>query len=304
MSAPEATYDPALVHRVAGVLRRIGRLYFRAQVEGLHHLPAGGFLGVGTHNGSVMMPDMFLWFAHYYLEHPHAPLYVLAHDLLAKGGALARAAARLGAVRAEPSAAERLLAAGARVMVYPGGDFDAEKPFHKRHRVEFAGRTGYARVAVRAGVPICPVVSVGAHEGLLILSDGQRLARALGLPRRLRLQVFPFMLCLPWMVFWGPPPFYLPLPTQITIRALPPVPTHALPGETEAETVARVDAQVRALMQRALDSMSHNRVPVLGRIRRPARLARLAFPYRAASWVARALASTMLSSMEQYVQPP
>lgn len=301
MSPPEASYDRALVHRVAGALRRIGRHYFRAEVEGLHHLPAGGFLGVGTHNGSVMMPDMFLWFAHYYREHPHTPLYVLAHDLLSKGGALARAAARLGAVRAEPSAAERLLAAGARVMVYPGGDFDAEKPFHARHRVEFAGRTGYARVAVRAGVPICPVVSVGAHEGLFILTDGQRFARALGLPRRIRLQVFPFMLCLPWVVFWGPPPFYLPLPTQITIRALPPVPTHALPGEVEAETVARVDAEVRSVMQRALDSMSHGRVPVLGRLGSAGRPAMI---YRAASWAARALASTMLSSMEQYVQPP
>jgi 1-acyl-sn-glycerol-3-phosphate acyltransferase len=264
MREPEHAYDAALVRRVAAALRRIGRIYFRARVEGLHHLPEGGFLGVGTHNGSVMMPDTFLWFASYHEAHPTTPMYVLAHDLLAKGGRLARAVAKLGALRAEPGAAARLLARGARVMVYPGGDFDAEKPFHKRHTVEFAGRTGYARQAIRAGVPICPVVSVGAHEGLFILTDGQRLARALGLPKRFRLQVFPFMFCLPWVVFWGVPPFYLPLPTQITIRALPPIDTKVRHGESEAEAILRIDAEVRSAMQAALTAMSRGRIPVVG----------------------------------------
>ena len=68
---------------------------------------------------------------------------------------------------------------------------------------------------------VVPVVSVGAHETLLVLWDGAPLARALGLDRSRRLQVFPLLLALPWGLFLGVPPLYLPLPAHIEMRVLP-----------------------------------------------------------------------------------
>ena len=61
-----------------------------------------------------------------------------------------------GAIRAAPGEALRTLARGHAVMVFPGGDFDAEKPFWRRDEVRFAGRRGWARLAIRAQVPVVP----------------------------------------------------------------------------------------------------------------------------------------------------
>ncbi|MFD6107216.1 1-acyl-sn-glycerol-3-phosphate acyltransferase, partial [Nocardia salmonicida] len=64
--------------------------------------------------------------------------------------------AKLGA---EPATGENALAALARgehVLVFPGGDVDAFKSWGERNRIIFDGRTGFARLAIRAGVPIVP----------------------------------------------------------------------------------------------------------------------------------------------------
>jgi 1-acyl-sn-glycerol-3-phosphate acyltransferase len=256
--------DPAYVARVAPRLRSILRAYFRTRVEGMHLLPDRPFLGVGTHNGSVLMPDMFVWMAEYAALDRRPPMVVLAHDLIFDGypRPLSRALARLGGVRADPSIAERALHEGHAVQVYPGGDFDAEKPFSQRHRVVFAGRTGYARLALRANVPIVPIVSVGAHETLIVITDGAKLAKFLRLPERIRLQVLPFGFCLPWGIFIGPPPGFLPLPAQITLRVLDAIEPEGDAGDEDA--VLELDRRVRAAMQSGLDDLSRDRIPWIG----------------------------------------
>jgi 1-acyl-sn-glycerol-3-phosphate acyltransferase len=261
-------YDPAYAARVLPPLWRALRAYFRARVEGLERLPAGPFLGVGNHSGGTLIPDTFVWGAGYHALRGRPPLRLLAHDLMfdAYPRPLARALARLGAVRASRRRALGALDAGFAVQVYPGGDFDAERPFARRHRVEFAGRTGWARLALEARVPVVPVVAIGGHEALVVLADGRRLARALGLDRRLRLQVLPVSLALPYGLFVGPLPGYLPLPTQITVRALAPVATADYPpgAHADAAAVADLDRRVRALMQAELDAMARARRPLLG----------------------------------------
>ena len=41
----------------------------------------------------------------------------------------------------------------------PGGDRDTWRPYSKRYDVCFAGRKGYARLAIKAGVPIVPIAN-------------------------------------------------------------------------------------------------------------------------------------------------
>lgn len=260
-------FDPVLTARVARWIRRATELWFDARVDGVEHLPAGAFLGVGTHNGGVLMPDMWIWLARYHEERRPTPIRVLAHDMLVRGPRpIARMVARLGAIRAEPGAAERALADGCAVQVYPGGDFDAEKPWSRRNQVCFAGRVGWARLAIRAQVPVVPVVSVGAHETLVVLWDGAALARLLGLDRSRRLQVFPLLLALPWGAFLGVPPFYLPLPAHIEVRVLPPIMPPSDPAlADDPRAVEAFDAAVRGAMQVAIDAMACDRLPILGR---------------------------------------
>lgn len=56
---------------------------------------------------------------------------------------------------------------GAAVPVYPGGDWEAHRPSWHGHRIEFAGRKGFVRLALAADVPIVPVVSIGGQETAL-----------------------------------------------------------------------------------------------------------------------------------------
>ncbi len=42
-----------------------------------------------------------------------------------------------------------------------------------------AGRTGYVRTAIEAGVPIVPVVSIGGQETQLVLTRGESLAKVM-----------------------------------------------------------------------------------------------------------------------------
>jgi 1-acyl-sn-glycerol-3-phosphate acyltransferase len=252
-------YDPdRLDRRDVGLIRaclpyaeRFNRTYLRLRVEGLEHLPRGPALLVANHNGGIMGPDLSCTLASLWLARgPEAPLFALAHDFaMAHLTPLGRMIQPFGAVRATRRNALRALETGAQVLVYPGGDLDAFRPFARRHEVVLGSRSGFVSTAREAGVPIVPVVAHGAHRSAVILSDGGWLARALGVDRRARITRFPIALALPWIVAVGPLP-YLPLPFAVTLRVLPPVDPH---HSRDADAVRE---SVRASMERTLRELS------------------------------------------------
>ena len=75
-------------------------------------------------------------------------------QLIAAGGALA----------GDPHAAETLLRQGELVVVYPGGVDDSLKLQRERYQLQWKQRAGFAKVALRAGVPIIPVAGLGIDE--------------------------------------------------------------------------------------------------------------------------------------------
>jgi 1-acyl-sn-glycerol-3-phosphate acyltransferase len=259
-------FDPDLeTRRDAGVIRTwlpyfdfLFRHYHHATVEGLEHVPPGPALAVGNHNGGLMSPDMFAlmvaWWHHFGID---APAYGLMHDMPFRLPGIGALMPRLGAVHAKPANAVELLRRGAKVLVYPGGDIDAFRPWSRRNEVVFGRRCGFVRVALRTGAPIVPIVSVGAHEAFCILTDGRSLVSRLGLKRFARVEVFPVTLCLPWGVSFGAG-VYWPLPVRIRIRVLPPMRWPALgPRDAEDEAVVwKCREQVREAMQAALDRLT------------------------------------------------
>ena len=167
---------------------------------------------------------------------------------------------RLGCARGSEESVAEAFGAGRHVAVFPGGDVEAMKPVGERDRIKLDGRDGFARMAIEHDVPIIPVVTAGAGESLLVLSDGRRLARRLDLPRRLRLETLPTTISVPWglnvgMVGLLP---YVPLPTKLTTAVLPPMRARE---DEEASTNA---ARVGAAMQDRLDKLTQGRRPVLG----------------------------------------
>jgi len=250
--------DPDFIRRHLRGFERLIDAWFAPEVDGLERVPDGRALIVGTHNGGNMAPDMLCLMAAFWRRFgPERPAYGLAHDQVFRVPMLGRLLSRLGAVPAGQERARALLERDATVLVYPGGDVDAFKPFRERHTVKFGGRTGFVRTALATGAPIVPVVSVGAHETVRVLGDGRGLARALGLKRWTRIEVLPVMLCLPWGVFLGPLEGHLPMPSKIRLRVLPPMKLAHPPSAAGDDALVRALAeQVRSTMQAALDELA------------------------------------------------
>ncbi len=249
--------DPAFILEEGDLLGDACDAWYAPELLGLEHLPPGRALVVGTHNGGFMAPDMFSlmvgFWRHFGVERQ---AYGLAHDFVFRLPFVGRWIAKLGGVPASPENARKLLERDVAVLVYPGGDRDAYKPYHERHAVKFSGRSGFVRLALRTGAPIVPVVSVGAHEIIYVLTDGAELAERLGLRRRFRLDVLPVMLTLPFGVTVGPMVPYVPVPTKIRVRVLPPIHL-GLPASAadDPEAVREAMAGVERTMQRALDEL-------------------------------------------------
>jgi 1-acyl-sn-glycerol-3-phosphate acyltransferase len=187
---------------------------------------------------------------------PEVAAYGLMHDFPFRVPLAGAWLNRCGALAANPANAHAALGRGAKVLVFPGGDIDACKPFRRRYEIELAGRRGFLRVALRAGVPILPIVSAGAHESLYLWSDGREIARALKLPELFRSNVFPIGFALPYGIIFGNPVPHLPPPVKIHTRFLAPIHFDLPPSAADdPEALDACYATVVAVMQRGLDDL-------------------------------------------------
>ncbi len=232
--------------------------YFKAKVLGLERIPQGGGIYVGNHNGGSLTPDSYLLGAALYQRGGLDDLpFAMAHDMVVRWPLLRDFFVPLGAVRACPQNASRICAAGKKLLIYPGGDAEAMRPYRDRNRIKFGRRRGYVRLALREGVPIIPAVAHGAHATAIILDDGKWIVDKLRLDRALRLKAWPITLSIPWGLTFGPPPVYFPLPSRITIELLDPIQFERAGDEAAADEryVERCHHQVVDAMQSALDRL-------------------------------------------------
>jgi 1-acyl-sn-glycerol-3-phosphate acyltransferase len=247
-AAAQTTFE-----RVRALGRRLRWLPVRA--DGLEHVPAGPALLVMNHSGGTSIPDVWGFALAWYGRFGTArPLHPLAHEFVVRQPMTGRYFEKRGVLLARGDVARAALARGRDVLVLPGGDFEAWRPYWARHRVDFAGRRGYARLALQAGVPIVPVAHDGAHSTLVVLARGRRLARALQLHRIARAEIWPIHLSLPWGLAVGPLP-HLPWPHPLRYQVGPPI----APGrvaEPTADDIDAVDAEVRATIQRMLGGLA------------------------------------------------
>ena len=247
--------DPRLVGGAIHVLDMVTGL-FSPDVRHVQNVPIDGpVLVVANHSCVIYMPDAAIVVDA--LAHRRGidqPLYGLAYDLLFTVPAIGPLIRRLGLLPASESAAEHALAEGAAVLVFPGGDHDACRPWSERDHIEFGGHRGFIRLALRTGVPVVPAVAHGAHHGMVILTRGEPLAKALGFSS-VRVKVLPLVL---WP--FGPVPVLSPppLPTHVIVDFLEPVHWSRFTPEA-ADDPAVVDAcydEVVAMMQGRLDKLT------------------------------------------------
>jgi 1-acyl-sn-glycerol-3-phosphate acyltransferase len=257
--------DPHYIERTLPALRLSSKLYFRADVRGLDHIPADGpVLLVGNHSGGTMIVDTFVFAQAFYDRFgPERRFHQLAHDLVFKLVGLRVLVERYGTVPASPTNMARALRRGAALLVYPGGDHETYRPSWESDKVDFAERTGFVELALRHDVPIVPVVAIGGQETGLFLGRGRRLARALQLDRLMRLKVLPAVVGPPFGATVLDLPIRFPLPAKISIRVLKPIDLRARLGRSP--DVDEGYKLVTSTMQRTLTRLGNERtLPVVG----------------------------------------
>ncbi|MBI2889904.1 MAG: 1-acyl-sn-glycerol-3-phosphate acyltransferase [Nitrospirae bacterium] len=244
------------------IARWAGRVvvpYHRGQVRGIDAVPEGPCLFVGNHNGGAVNQDTLILFHALCNRYGIGAVpYGLGHEVVLKLPVFHQLFVPGGAVRASHHNAERLLGAGRKVLVYPGGDLDNFRPFRHRHRIVFGGRRGYIRLALRARVPILPVVATGAHSTFVVLDDMRWLARLMRTNRWARTKAWPLILSLPWGITLGPLPFHFPLPAKITVEILKPIrfPRYGEKAAGDDSYVKSCADEVEAAMQTALSRLA------------------------------------------------
>jgi 1-acyl-sn-glycerol-3-phosphate acyltransferase len=259
--------DSSKLASTVGVFEKLAR-YHRLEVRNLERIPADGpALLVGNHNGGLNPVDG-LFLVHYYRSVGYErPVYILAHDILFRVKKVADMLESVGIIRARKGQARELLESGHKVLVFPGGDIESMRPYRDRHKIVLAERQGFIRLAQHAGAPIIPVVSAGAHETMMVLSQGTGIARLLNLPRFARINSLPLLFAAPWGLLWGPTCAlpYLPLPAKITVQIAEPIPVERCDEPEASERAPRIYQQVERTMQATLDSLYSERLfPILG----------------------------------------
>jgi len=243
--------------------------YFRPDVSGFELLPRQGpFLVVGNHSGGQMPPDLPVLLVAWWRERgEEEPVYALFHSFLLGIPGVGQLLARAGAVEAGPTEAEAILRGGGILIDYPGGDYEVFRPWWERNRIEFGGRLGFVRLALRTQVPVVPAVSIGGHETVVVLARGERIAKRLGLDRMFRIKVMPLVLGPPLGVVPGGIPTW-PLPAKITVELGKPIdwPARFGPEAADDEAVVRdCYTELTETMQATLDRLAaERRFPVLG----------------------------------------
>jgi 1-acyl-sn-glycerol-3-phosphate acyltransferase len=255
-------WDPEHIRRTLPVMRYTFQPYFRGEVRGLERIPPGPSLLVGNHSGGLMIADTFVFSIAFY-EHfgPDRRFHQLAHDLAARNPLLGLLR-RYGTLAASHENARRAFAAGAPVLVYPGGDWETFRPSWHTDQIEFGGRQGWIRLALQEDVPIVPVVAMGGQETALFLTRGRRVAKALGVDR-LRIKVLPVSIGPPFGINLLDLPGRLPLPAKITVEVLPPIDVRERFGDEPDPD--RVYEGVTGQMQDTLSELSDERtIPLVG----------------------------------------
>ena len=243
----EFGFDPELMDSVlAAPLRPLFDKWFRVEVRGLANIPTdGAALVVANHSGGLLALDALMAQVAILDEHPaRRHLRTLAADLVFSTPFLGELARKSGATLACHADAERLLARGELVGVWPEGFKGIGKPFRSRYKLQRFGRGGFVAAALKTGAPIVPCSIVGAEEIYPVLGNAGILARLFGLP------YFPLTPTFPWLGPLG----LVPLPSKWLIEFGEPIATADIEAGAEDDPmlVFNLTDQVRETIQQAL----------------------------------------------------
>jgi 1-acyl-sn-glycerol-3-phosphate acyltransferase len=275
--------DPEFAKQIEPFLEGLYKYYFRCDLSGWENLPEGKALYVGNHNGLLTFEVLMMFYAWWKKFGTSRRALGLAHNIALNNPFFRWIIPRIGAIPANPDLALEALARDYSLLVYPGGEKESFRPFRDRKKVDFYQRKGFIRLALKAKVPIVPIVSVGAHESYVILHRGEEIAEKLGLKEKFRLHGLPltfrslfFLWCLttgiftffplllaPAAFFW----IFIPMPAKMTFRILPAIDPSQFwdSRRTEEENLQVIYDHVLEEMQRVhSEEYDRRKMPLFG----------------------------------------
>ncbi len=240
--------------------------YFRMEVEGWHRLPEPPALLIGVHASGVIPIDAYLTGFQWYRRFGSSrPLHGTAHDFLMALPGIGDYLRGIGTLPAAPDSISAGLEAGHDVIIWPGGDLDALRPWTKRDQVVLGARHGFVKMAIRESVPIVPVATVGGSDTLIVVSDGRGMAKRLRLDKLLRSEVFPIAVGVPLGLAPGMLP-QIPLPAKIRTEFLDPIELDPDPARADDKRYVSIKyREVERKLQAGVDRLAARRsFPVFG----------------------------------------
>jgi 1-acyl-sn-glycerol-3-phosphate acyltransferase len=240
--------------------------WFRMEIEGWENVPDPPVLLIGVHSGAPFVWDAWTVGAQWWRRFGDArPLHGTAHDALMALPMVGGYFRRMGVLPAAPDSIASALAAGHDVALWPGGERDSLRPWVRRDEAILAGRTGFIRLAIRSGVPILPIATVGGPDSMPVLATGRRLAKLLALDRLARLKMFPIALQAPWGVSPALLP-EIPFPAKIRTAFQKPIEFRVEPERAQDdEYVERKYDEVQSRIQAGMDALARRRaLPLFG----------------------------------------
>ncbi|WP_223646420.1 1-acyl-sn-glycerol-3-phosphate acyltransferase [Corallococcus sp. EGB] len=232
--------DAELVENLQPVLDFLYEQYWRVSVEGVDQVPRGAAILVANHSGALPYDGLVMAQALLRERPDLLEARWLVEDQVFHAPMLGTLFNRLGAVRASPENALRLLDERRPLVVFPEGYQGASKPFAERYRLKRFGRGGFVKLALRTGAPIVPVAIVGAEETSPLL--GRIPGGFLGFPS---------------LPLTAPGP----LPAKWTIRFGEPLTMDGLPQEAADDLgeVQRLTERTRESIQSMLQALLRER---------------------------------------------
>lgn len=181
------------------------RRYHRYSVKNMEVLHSeASYLVVGYHGRPVAYDMVML------LEEARdqgLPPHPIVHTLFDANPMFRRFQEDMGMVSGDSRELEQALARGEHIYVTPGGTREGSRPSWDRYRVDWGGRRGYLRLALKYGLKIVPAGGWGSDDCYVVPVNGYTLGKKINMPLRM-----------PFFVGFGVGlwPLAMPLPVRLT----------------------------------------------------------------------------------------
>jgi len=234
--------DPAWTKYALASAAFLHRKYFRTEVFGREHVPAGRVLLIANHSGQIPIDGALIGASMFMDVEPPRFMRAMVDKWTQTLPFVSLLFSRVGQVVGVPENAKRLLDSDEALLVFPEGARGIAKPFDQRYQLcEFG--LGFMRLALETNTPIVPVSVVGGEEQYVSVGNFDALAKLLRMPS---VPILPQLL-LPFGA--------LPLPTRYRITFGEPMHFAGDPDDDDAvveEKVFVVKATIQSMLNRGL----------------------------------------------------